>query len=134
MLAEPGQPEYAVLFSTVDDPKQPTALTCLIGFTNAAKACNVWRDRGVPLIDATIVSDDTGKISVFSPFFGDDPAMQYESPLFTLTGISFEPYGVEETLETRYQQTLEAPDGAQPEAFIVSGRSSGRRNARRPAG
>jgi hypothetical protein len=119
VLAEPGQPGYAILFSKVDDPKQPKALTCLIGFTNAAKACNVWRDRGIPLIDATIVSDDAGTLRVFSPFFGPEPAMQYEAPLFTLAGVRFEPYGEEDTLETRYQQALEAPDGAQPEAYVV---------------
>ena len=119
VITEPGRPEYAVLFSTVDDPEQPKALTCLLGFTNAAKACNVWRDRGVPLIDAKIVTDDAGKISVFSPFFGADPSMQYESPLFTLSGIEFAAYGTYDTLETDYRQTLEAPDGAQPEALIV---------------
>jgi hypothetical protein len=120
VFAEPGRPEYGVLFSTVNDPKQPTELTCLMGFTNGAKACNVWRDRGIPLIDARIESDAADQLTVWSPFFGADPPMQYESPLFALTGIDFStPAGAPYPLQTLYRQTLEAPDAAQPERFIV---------------
>jgi hypothetical protein len=120
VLGDAESSEYAVLFSTVDDLKQPQALTCLIGFTNAAKACSIWRDRGFPLVDAKILRDGAGKISVFSPYFGDDPPMQYESLLFAMTGITFEPQGgAKEALETRYEQALEAPDGAQPDTLIT---------------
>jgi hypothetical protein len=69
VLGDAETSEYAVLFSTVDDPKRPRALTCLIAFANGAKACSIWRDRGVPLVDARIVSDGAGTISVFSPLF-----------------------------------------------------------------
>jgi hypothetical protein len=120
VLGDAETSEYAVLFSTVDDPKRPRALTCLIAFANGAKACSIWRDRGVPLVDARIVSDGAGKISVFSPYFGDDPPMQYESLLFAMTGITFEPPGgAEEALETQYEQALEAPDSAQPDTLIT---------------
>jgi hypothetical protein len=121
VLCEESTQEYAVLFSTVDDPETPNELRCLVGFTNTAKTCNVWRDRGIPLIDARIVLDETTGLSVFSPFFGADPPMQYESLLFTLTGMppADSPGGEAHTLETRYEQALEAPDGAQPETLIT---------------
>ena len=69
---------YGVLFSTVDDTANPSALTCCIGFSNAAKACNVWHDRGFPLVDAAI-SEDKGRnvLQVVSSFFRDSQQLQY---------------------------------------------------------
>jgi len=120
VLSDAATSEYAVLFSTVDDPKQPKDLTCLLGFTNAAKPCNIWRDRGIPLVDARIVCDEKARLSVFSPYFGAELPMRYESLLFALAGMTLDStQGAEEGLETRYQQALEAPDGAQPEALIT---------------
>jgi hypothetical protein len=120
VLGEPERSEYAVLFSTVDDVRRPGALTCLIGFTNAAKACSIWHDRGFPLVDAKIARDDAGTLRIFSPYFGPEPPMQYESLLFALTGISLEAQpGAEEALEMRYEQVLAAPDGAQPDTLIT---------------
>jgi hypothetical protein len=118
--------EYAVLFSTVDDPKQPTAFTCLIGFASGAKACSVWHDRGFPLVDAKIVPDpdSPGTIRVFSSFFEDSPSLrreslQYESQLLALIGIeSKRQAGGPEALKTVYRQVLGAPDGAQPDILI----------------
>jgi hypothetical protein len=104
----------------VDDVNQPTALTCRIGFTNSAKPCSLWRDRGVPLVDAQIVYDETEGLRVFSPYFGESSPMRYDSLLFALTGLTFEsPDAADAALETRYEQVLEAPDGAQPEAWIT---------------
>ena len=128
VLRDEGKSEYAVLFCTVDDPDQPKELTCLVGFTNVAKACSLWRDRGFPLLDARIACDDAGKITIFTPYFDDHPAMQYESLLFAVTGVTFESQrGALQTLqteykqglETNYQQALEAPDGVQPEALVT---------------
>lgn len=119
VVGDPARGEYAVLLSTVDHPERPSAMTCRLGFTNVAKPCSVWRDRGIPLIDARIVSGPNGTLEVFSPYFGDDPAMQYESLLFAVTGISFEPNGTATKLETLYRQALEAPDGAQPATVVV---------------
>jgi hypothetical protein len=120
VLGDPGGPEYAVLLSTVDDPRHPRALTCLLGFTNAAKACNIWHDRGFPLVDARIERDKAGTIRVFSPYFGGEAPMRYDSLLLTMTGMAVEsPPGAEEALETRYDQVLAAPDAAQPDLLIT---------------
>ena len=136
VLSDRETSEYAVLFSTVDDVERPTVLRCQLAFTNAAKPCSVWRDRGVPLVDARIVFDEAdGRLCVFSPFFGDESPMRYESMLFMLTGLSFDAAdGADNPLETRYEQFLEAPDGAQPEALITRREvtwTPERRNARR---
>ena len=54
VLGDAETSEYAVLFSTVDDPKRPRALTCLIGFAERGKRLAVsgataafrWLTRG----------------------------------------------------------------------------------------
>ena len=115
---DPGT-EHAVLFSAISDPRRPETLRCLIGFASPAKAANVWRDRGFPLLDAAITRDDKGTVSVASPRFGDDHPMQYESLLFKLTGVDFETkQGSPEPLRTEYEQALEAPDAAHPDTLV----------------
>src|SRR5712691_5181656 len=63
VLHNANEDEWAVLFSSVDDPMEPKRLKCMIGFTNAAKACNVWLDRGFPLVDAAIAWSG-GKLTI----------------------------------------------------------------------
>ena len=53
---------YGVLFSSVDDAVLPSYLTCKIGFSNASKACNIWHDRGFPLVDAEIAVDTAKRV------------------------------------------------------------------------
>ena len=62
----------AVLLSSVADPNKPEALSCHVGFTNGAKACNVWLDRGFPLVDADHKHGSDGGLAVRSPFFGPE--------------------------------------------------------------
>jgi hypothetical protein len=120
VLSNDAGTEHAVLFSAISDPRRPGTLRCLIGFATPAKAANVWRDRGFPLLDATITHDDKGTVSVASPHFGDDPSMQYESLLFTLTGVDFEAkQGSPKSLQTEYEQALEAPDAAHPDTLVL---------------
>lgn len=84
--------EWAVLISSVDDPLRPATLTCHLGFVNVAKACNVWLDRGFPLIDADIRMDQPGVISIVSPFFvRDQSVMQYEQQMLSLSGVELGP-------------------------------------------
>lgn len=115
--------QWAVLFSSVEDPLAAPQLTCLIGFTNAAKACNLWLDRGFPLVDADIRWEDSGELRVVAPLFSDEPVMHYETELLVMSGIDFgsttegkrpppeAPFGV-------YRQQFVAPDGAQPDVFV----------------
>jgi hypothetical protein len=118
--------ELAVLISSVDDLEQPTALTCHLGFANVAKACNVWLDRGFPLIDAAITMDDTtGVIRIVSPFFIDNESvMQYEMPILSLSGVELGestaqvPASGLTKLAPLYRQHLSAPDSAQPDLLV----------------
>src|SRR5262249_20442878 len=123
VLHDPNEDEWAVLFSSVDDPTQPTCLKCEIGFTNAAKACNVWLDRGFPLIDAAITWNGT-TLTIVSPFFVEGASvMRYETPLLALSGIEFGQAGLETwsygALNTPYEQFLQSPDGAQPDVLTT---------------
>ena len=122
VLRENG--EWAVLFSSVDNPNQPTSLRCLIGFTNAAKACNVWLDRGFPLLDATIDWKE-GVLTIVAPLFREQPVMHYDTQLLALSGIDLGPESASvrlartATLDVSYQQQLLAPDGAQPDVYVT---------------
>jgi hypothetical protein len=77
--------EFAVLFSTVDDATHPKTFQCRIGFANGCKSCNVWRDRGFPLMDA-VITHDADVLRVQSPCFLDSPALDYEAELIRITG------------------------------------------------
>ena len=82
--------EFAVLFSVVDQVDRPENLECRIGFVNGTKACSVWRDRGFPLVDATIEWKGD-LLQVTTPFFGADPGtMQYEGLFISIKGVHFE--------------------------------------------
>jgi hypothetical protein len=113
--------EYAVLFSVVDDPKDPKEFTCRIGFANGAKSCNVWSDRGFPLLDAAIEAKGNG-ITVYSPCFGKDPAMQYgQETVLVATLPTIAPAPDSDLLrETKYEQALRTPDIASPATHIGS--------------
>jgi hypothetical protein len=116
--------EWAVLFSSIDDPRTPGVLTCHLGFANGAKACNVWLDRGFPLVDATIAMDAAGVLSVVSPFFSRGSLMQYETQLLALSGIAVgsaaaAPRKTPGSLAPSYRQQLQAPDAAQPDLFVT---------------
>ena len=116
--------EWAVLFSSVDDPNSLASLTCLIGFTNVAKACNVWLDRGFPLVDATIDLDETGVLD------GRRRHSSREQPVDAVRHAAaravrhrFRPaaaVGADDCRRAQarwpsYRQQLQAPDGAQPD-------------------
>jgi hypothetical protein len=116
--------EFAVLFSTVDDLQEPRRLTCRLAFANGCKTCNIWRDRGFPLVDARITC--RGKsLQVISPYFpgvDSDPSneMQYEVAFLTITGIEFAPQQRSKlALSTQYDQFHEAPDSATPATWIT---------------
>jgi len=110
---------WAVLLSSVDDVHDPRDLSCLLGFTNAANPCNVWHDRGFPLLDAIIEFDKaTGALKITSPCFHEAPVMEYERMLLALSGIQFGASASvtvsATTLVTRYTQSLQSPDALQP--------------------
>lgn len=113
---------FAVLFSTVDKIEHPENLECRIGFVNGTRACSVWRDRGFPLVDATIeLKGDS--LHVTTPHFAVEPgAMQYEEMFISIDGIRFQD-GVDPkaTLHSNYNQNQEAPDAVSP-ATLVSRR------------
>jgi hypothetical protein len=115
--------EWAVLISSVDDPERPSRLTCHFGFVNGAKACNVWLDRGFPLIDADIRLAQPGVLSIISPFFARaQPVMQYEQQMLSIAGLELDPgsgQGPPVPLSPAYYQYLQAPDGAQPDQFVT---------------
>jgi hypothetical protein len=107
--------EYAVLFSTADDADDPRSLVCRIAFSNGAKPCGVWRDRGFPLVDAAIEHDsEKGVLKVRAACFRQAESMEYDEPLVTLTGIDFEQKGPPGKLAAKYVQLQQAPDSASP--------------------
>jgi hypothetical protein len=110
---------FAVLFSTVDDVEQPKNLECRIGFVNGTKACSVWRDRGFPLVDATIeLKGDS--LRVTTPHFAVEPgAMQYEELFISIDGIRLdEGTDPKATLHSWYNQNQEAPDAVSPATIV----------------
>jgi hypothetical protein len=118
---------WAVLFSSADDPKNPAVLTCHFGFANTAKACNVWLDRGFPLVDAAIDLDAAGKLTIVSPFFGTATEMQYDAPILTIAGVTIPPpasgapssQAGPSKLQPAYRQQVQTPDAAQPHQFMI---------------
>jgi len=118
--------EWAVLVSSTDHPENPQVLTCHLGFTNMAKACNVWLDRGFPLMDSLITMPAPGELRVASPFFGSQHVMQYEKLLLELSGVDLDlPSAPPSTLPDdgalapSYHQHLQVPDSAQPNEFVA---------------
>ena len=112
--------ERGIVFSLVDDVLQPRRLRCIIGFTNAAKACNVWHDRGFPLLDSTITIDG-GTLRVVAPSFRASPTMAYEEFVFTLSGIVLGPapsLAKAVSLVVNYDQVVQSPDSLQPDVLI----------------
>ena len=111
---------FAVLFSLVDNVRNPTILECVLGFTNAVDACNVWHDRGFLLVDAAISlrSSDKGEvISVVSPSFRQSKVMDYEGTLVELSGLQLDPTtstSAGSIPKGKYVQRFQAPDTAQP--------------------
>jgi hypothetical protein len=113
---------FAVLFSTVDKIDHPEDLECRIGFVNGTKACSVWRDRGFPLVDATIeLKGDS--LHITTPHFAVEPgAMQYEEMFISIDGIRFQDGAdPKATFHSNYNQNQEAPDAVRP-ATLVSRR------------
>jgi hypothetical protein len=114
--------EIAVLFSTVDDANHPTTLECQVGFANGSKSCNVWRDRGFPLVDAIINVSQTGDVTVsVSCFLKNSAEMNYEALLITIRNIvvPLNDAGSSAVLDALYTQKLEVPDSAFPATEIV---------------
>ena len=115
--------EYAVLFSVVNDLEAPTEFTCRIGFANGAKSCNVWTDRGFPLVDAAIERTKDNVIAVHSPcFVGTNSAMQYKRETVLVAKLPRISRVPQSTLlsRTEYKQALRTPDIASPATHIGS--------------
>ena len=110
--------EYAVLFSSADNATDATELQCRLGFANGAKACNVWRDRGFPLVDAHIAFDGNKTLTIHSPYFGAPGAMQYDSVLIRIEGVTFSSARPGKQLDRFYRQNQQAPDSAWPATWV----------------
>ena len=112
---------YAVLLSTLKRGDDPQDLACRIGFSNAEANSTFWRDLGFPLVDASIVHEENGTLSVRSPhFIQDDERMQYGEPLLEISGVEFAEETVKPvTLKTRYQQSQDSPDFLAPARSIL---------------
>lgn len=118
---------YAVLFGTIDREKTLPNLVCRIGFANGSDFCNLWRDRGFPLIESEISrKKESDKIEVVSPFNPcsrgpDEPrsGMIYHKPLVEITGLL--PGNVERETDhpEPYQQVLQAPDSVFPAQHLA---------------
>jgi len=121
--------DCAVLFSTVDSVRAPQTLRCVLGFTNVVDACNVWRDRGFPLVDAAITrprnlqgrGDDAFR--VVASCFHQAAQMDYESTLVEISVSAADAASRASAvsapgLTATYQQEFRAPDTAQPELTI----------------
>ena len=123
VLRDRDRDEWAVLVSSVDNPQTPTSLSCLIGFANTAKACNVWLDRGFMLLDATIGldADVNDLLRVMSSVFRALGSMEYDTQVIAIQGLGFDgrlPAGSAATLNASYQQNVQSPDAARPDEFI----------------
>ena len=96
-------------------------MECLLGFTNGAKACNIWRDRGFPLLDASINRQEGGELRVCLPLFREETSMQYDTPLFTLSGVGIGDgsQAVDAMIAPSYRQFIAAPDSAQPDELLA---------------
>jgi hypothetical protein len=102
---------WAVLFSTVDDAANPTALTCRVGYVSDTKTCSVWRHRGFPLMEAAFVRASNGDLTLRSPSFGVSDEMDYQAELVTIGGWNLKPAeGTPAALSAPYVQTQETPD------------------------
>jgi hypothetical protein len=112
--------DWAVLISTVDN-LVPTSATCLVGFTNVAKACNLWLDRGFPLVDADIRQGQPGELKIVSPrFVGDTSEMVYEKELFAISGIDLARQGtLSNSLQVTYNQFFQSPDPVEPDSLMA---------------
>ena len=111
--------EFAVFARLSTRSTARKILECRIGFVNGTKACSVWRDRGFPLVDATIEWKGD-LLQVTTPFFGADPGtMQYEGLFISIKGVHFED-GVDpkETLSIYYNQYQEAPNSVSPATIV----------------
>jgi hypothetical protein len=110
--------DLAVLISAVDDVGKPDRLQCRVAFTNAPDACNAWRDRGFPLVDAAIEYDGR-RLEVRTPLFSGAPGMRYEDPLLVVDGIVFEAAADDtEVLTAPYAQVQQSPDSAWPATYV----------------
>ncbi|VTU28700.1 hypothetical protein H6CHR_03044 [Variovorax sp. PBL-H6] len=107
---------YVVLISAVDDPGTPTHLKCQIGFANDAKACNLWRSRGFPVVDAAIRLSGGSTIEVLSPYFANsENRMRYGDLLLSIDGVRFEQAADStQQLSASYRQYKETPSTSKP--------------------
>jgi hypothetical protein len=109
-----------VLLSAADQLAAAGTLQCLIGFANSAPDCSLWRSRGFPMVEAAI-RQQAGSLEIFTPFFGDQPAMRYGQLLLAVDGVAFDadPPGAGLALAASYAQFQEAPDPARPASFVL---------------
>lgn len=107
---------FQVLFSAANDVSAPSVLKCRVGFCNDADACNVWRARGFPLVDAVIDVQD-GWLRIESPFFAADASMRYGEMLISVKGLDLDAApraGAEPLAGCVYEQLQLSPDPARP--------------------
>jgi hypothetical protein len=105
-----GDERFIVLISDEDRLDEAQVLICHIGFSNDPKACNRWRSRGFPMVDATIVLAGE-RLDVYSAYFSrNEESMQYGKRLLSIEGVRFEQAAdsAPDSLET-YRQLRETP-------------------------
>lgn len=113
--------ERAVVFSTVDNPDAPTEFVCVIGFVDGVRSATVGQDLGFPLVDAQIEHKEN-QLHVHCPAFGSSSAMDYQTPIASITGLLPDPaeQGSEPSEPTiTYNQGLAAPDSVFPATWVM---------------
>lgn len=119
--------ECAVAIATANDVEHPSELACGLGFANGVAACDLARESGFPVVEATITFRPAdGLVTVVAPFFAaktesDANVIRYEEPLLAIGGVEFrEAKYSDADLEVTYRQTIVAPDAARPDMEIAT--------------
>jgi hypothetical protein len=108
--------ERAILLAEANYYDKPTWLRCVFGFADGSHACSIWHDRGFPLIDAIIRSDEKGNIRVSSAcFLQDKNEMNYAAEMISIQPTA-QPGGSAPAvpLDTTYEQFQQLPDTVFP--------------------
>jgi len=119
-LIEQGD-DRAVLFSSVDDLDNPQKLTCLVAFCNTTSAALVWRDRGYPILDASIEFDvPNARLSVKCACFRAGNEMDYGTDdVIAVEGVQWASSQSPAKFPATYAQAEESPDFSLPATMLV---------------
>jgi hypothetical protein len=113
--------QYGILFSWIKGtPGSLTTLACQIGFSNEAKVCGVWVDRGFPLLDAEI-EDSSGTLIVTCACYGvDTHELDYGATPVKVSGWTDKSHLMtSKGLEVSYKQDMRTPDPVFCSSLIV---------------